>query len=128
MDAASPRSILSDCNNFNSVCSAVNNVTTYTWHYRPSHLSVQKLEMMKDQLNLTCNGYTNKCSIPCFIYPLAKQMRVPFVSNKHLSHTTYDLIHCNTWGPYHAPTHEGHKFFLILVDEYMLHMGLSYDR
>lgn len=82
------------------------------------HLPFQKLKIMEDCLNLSCNGKKNSYSIPCFISPLAKQMKLSFVSNNHLSQNALDLIHYDTWGLYHVPTHASHRFFLTLVDDY----------
>lgn len=28
------------------------------------------------------------------------------------------LIHVDTWGPYHTPTQEGYKYFVIIVDDF----------
>lgn len=116
LDAASSTSLSNDCNDFSSVGSFVNNVSTNTWHHRLGHLSYQKLDSMKEQLNLNCSRSRNQIVDPCNICPLAKQRRLPFVSNNHLSKNAFDLIHCDVWGSYHVPTHAGHKFFLTLVD------------
>lgn len=117
LDVASSKYVLNCCNTFNSLCYAVNNVTTYTRHHRLGHFSFLKLVMMKDQLNLTSNRCKNFNSVLCHIYPLAMQRRLSFVSNNHLSHNAFDFIHCDTWGPYHVPIHVGHRFFLTLVDD-----------
>lgn len=29
----------------------------------------------------------------------------------------FELIHVNTWGPYNTETHQGHRFFLTVVDD-----------
>lgn len=96
--------------------SAINNVTSHIWYNRLGLLSFQKIELLKDQLHLTCNGYKQYKFAPCSVCPLAKQRRLSFVSNNHFSHNAFDLIHCDTWGPYHAQAHAGHRFFLTLVD------------
>ena len=31
----------------------------------------------------------------------------------------FDMIHCDIWGPFHAPTHLGHKYFLSIVDDFI---------
>lgn len=97
--------------------SVVNNVTNRIWHHRIGHLSFQKLNLLKDQLKFACNRQKDDVVTRCSICPLAKQMRLSFVSNNHLSIDTFDLIHCDTWGPYHIPTHAGHRYFLTLVDD-----------
>ena len=30
----------------------------------------------------------------------------------------FDLIHCDTWGPYQFLTHNGYKYFLTIVDDH----------
>lgn len=55
--------------------------------------------------------------IPCQICPLAKQRRLPFKSNNHLSENAFDLIHLDIWGPFHTASHSGHRYFLTLVDD-----------
>ena len=40
-----------------------------------------------------------------------------FVSNNHLSIHVFDLIHCDIWGPYNVPTHDGMRYFLTIVDD-----------
>ena len=59
----------------------------------------------------------NSISQPCYVCPLAKQHRLPFVSANKFSESTFDLIHCDIWGPYKTPSYQGHRFFLTLVDD-----------
>uniref|UniRef100_A0A2N9GYQ8 Reverse transcriptase Ty1/copia-type domain-containing protein n=1 Tax=Fagus sylvatica TaxID=28930 RepID=A0A2N9GYQ8_FAGSY len=35
----------------------------------------------------------------------------------HKTSHTFDLIHCDIWGPYFLPTHDGFKYFLTIVDD-----------
>lgn len=46
------------------VCSLSSN----TWHHRLGHLSPKRLHSMKSVL-----GLSDPCTLPCHIYPLAKQ-------------------------------------------------------
>ena len=59
----------------------------------------------------------NKVDSVCTVCPLAKQKRLPFISNNNLSSSPFDLLHVDIWGPYHVPTVEGFKYFLTLVDD-----------
>lgn len=70
---------------------------------------------MKDQLH--CDVSTFNKNDPCYICPLAKQRRLPFISHNHLSSYPFDLVHCDIWGPYHVAAHSGHIYFLTLVDD-----------
>lgn len=102
----------------NSVYSIANNVITHIWHHKLGHLSVKRLDMLKDQLHFKCNGHKNNLSIPFSICPLAIQRRLSFISNNHLSPNAFDLVHCDKWGPYHVPTHVGYRYFLTLMGDY----------
>ena len=60
----------------------------------------------------------SKCSDDvCYICPLAKHKRLPFVSHNHMSHIPFDLVHCDIWGPYHVSTCSGYTYFLTVVDD-----------
>ena len=56
--------------------------------------------------------------VDCEICLLAKQKRLPFTPNSHVSSHRFDLIHCDLWGPFSTPTIDGCKFFLTIVDDY----------
>lgn len=94
----------------------VNKVTAHTWHHRLGHISPQVFELLRHQLQ--CESLKWNTANPCYICPLAKQKRLPFVSHNKLSKLPFDLIHCDIWGPYHIPTHAGHQCFLTLVEDY----------
>ena len=57
------------------------------------------------------------CSHHCTTCPLAKQRRLSFSSNNHLSCNAFDLIHTDIWGPLSTATHEGYTYFLTIVDD-----------
>ncbi|KAL5538181.1 hypothetical protein UlMin_044629 [Ulmus minor] len=93
----------------------VNSVSARVWHNRLGHLSFKKLDSLRSHLDLDSTKY-NKAD-PCYIYPLAKQRRLSFVSNNHMAKNPFDLIHCDVWGPYHVSSYLGYKYFLTLVDD-----------
>ncbi|KAL5543790.1 hypothetical protein UlMin_007574 [Ulmus minor] len=93
----------------------VNNVSAHIWHNRLGHISFKRLDSLKDQLK--CDVTRLHKSEPCYIFPLAKQRRLPFESNNHLSKFPFDLVHCDIWGPYQTISYTGHHFFLTLVDD-----------
>ncbi|RVW15251.1 Retrovirus-related Pol polyprotein from transposon TNT 1-94 [Vitis vinifera] len=84
------------------------------WHFRLGHPSNVKLSVLKPHLQLQSNGNTN---LSCSICPLAKQKRLPFDCHNNLSPSPFDLIHCDIWGPFHIPTHDGFRYFLTIVDD-----------
>jgi hypothetical protein len=59
----------------------------------------------------------NKESHFCDVCLLAKQKRLPFPNAGHKSMHNFALIHCDIWGPYFFPTHDGFKYFLPTVDD-----------
>ncbi|KAL5565554.1 hypothetical protein UlMin_028718 [Ulmus minor] len=102
--------------NLNSISHAfVNNVSAHIWHNRLGHISFKRLDSLKDQLK--CDVTRLHKSDPCYICPLAKQRRLPFESNNHLSKFPFDLVHCDIWGPYQTISYTGHRYFLTLVDD-----------
>lgn len=86
------------------------------WHARLSHPSPKHLDVLKDILHCTFDKHSS--IDPCLICPLAKQKRLSFQNNNHLSARVFDLIHCDIWGPYQSYTHAGQRFFLTIVDDY----------
>lgn len=54
----------------------------------------------------------------CHICPLAKQTRLPFPDSSIKSNTPFQLLHIDTWGPYHTTTYSGSRYFLTIVDEH----------
>ena len=99
-------------NNFH----AVNNVHVqpHVWHYRLGHLSNAKSALLKHK---DVPIFNENKMVDCEICPLAKQKRLPFTPNSHVSSHRFDLIHCDLWGPFSTPTIDGCKFFLTIVDD-----------
>ncbi|RDY04653.1 hypothetical protein CR513_11617, partial [Mucuna pruriens] len=48
--------------------------------------------------------------------PLSKFLHLSFISN-NFSPNPFDLVHCDIWGPYHQPSHDGNRFFLTIDDD-----------
>ena len=65
---------------------------------------------------------------PCMVYPLAKQKRLPFPISEHVMDCVFTLIHIDIWGPFSIPTVEGYRFFLTIVDDYILCTWLYLSR
>ena len=81
-----------DTKNF-SFAAHVNLVSIQTWHNRLGHLSFKCFDKLKEQL--CCTNFKFSHSSPCYICPLAKQRRLPFVSHNNLSSSPIDLIYCD---------------------------------
>lgn len=84
------------------------NVDVHTSHSRLAHLFDQRLANMKDKLNCTVSELHK--NHPCYIWPLAKQRKLSFVSHNNMSSSLSDLIHCDIWGPFHEVAHSGTIF------------------
>ena len=61
----------------------------------------------------------------CNICHLAKQRRLPFISNNRFSDSPFDLIHIDTWNPFHTTSVEGYRYFLTIVDNYLCYTWIS---
>lgn len=54
----------------------------------------------------------------CIVCPLAKQTKLPFQLSSTVSHSAFELVHCDVWGPYRVPTYDSKRFFVIIVDDF----------
>ncbi|XP_075499485.1 uncharacterized protein LOC142537893 [Primulina tabacum] len=93
----------------------INQISVDTWHMRLGHPSIQVMDVLKGHLGYG-SSKLNKCP-SCYICLLAKQRRLSFVSNQNISPHSFDLKHCDVWGPHHVSTYNGHRYFLTLVDD-----------
>ena len=84
------------------------------WHLRLGHPSFSHFKFLADQLHINNASLSHNCSI-C---PLAKQTRLSFPRSSITTHSTFDLLHCDVWGPHKIPIHYGLRFFLTVVDDF----------
>ena len=91
------------------------NSNFHVWHCRLGHPSLSRMSFLSSIVPNVSHSCTNAHT--CTVCPLAKQKRLPFPNNNHLSSTSFELLHVDIWGPYHVPTIEGYKYFLTLVDD-----------
>ena len=78
----------------------------FLWHLRLGHVSDNKLHILHHSLPDVTTIHSNK---DCVICPIAKQKRLPFPFFNHLSINSFDLIHCDVWGPFAKPTRDGFR-------------------
>ncbi|KAL2927200.1 Retrovirus-related Pol polyprotein from transposon RE1 [Bienertia sinuspersici] len=92
-------------------------VTTFElWHRRLGHPSDRVLKLVPAIRNSTT---TKKClNKACIICPMAKQCRDIFPTSDHKATRSFELIHCDLWGPYRTPASCGAIYFLTLIDDY----------
>lgn len=103
-------------NNVSTISHAVsvNSVVSLdVWHQRLGHPSLNKLKVLSKFLSPTNTHLTN-----CQICPLEKQKKLPFPVSEFKSSAIFDLIHCDVWGPFSTPTHDGFRYFLTIVDDF----------
>ena len=84
------------------------------WHLCVGHPSFSRFKFLAEQLHLNNASYSHNCSI-C---PLAKQTRLSFPRSSITTHSAFDLLHCDVWGPHKVPTHYGLRVFLTIVDDF----------
>ncbi|XP_024965979.1 uncharacterized protein LOC112506192 [Cynara cardunculus var. scolymus] len=89
-------------------------VSLDVWHQRIGHPSNRTLLVIKSLLNVKTSLQESNCTI-C---PLSKQKRLPFVSLNNACDKSFDLVHLDTWEPFHLPDRNGHRYFLTLVDDH----------
>jgi hypothetical protein len=100
----------------NNTIASVSNLTgLQLWHCRLGHPSFDRMHFLQQAVPDLHN--INKDSYFCDVCPLAKQKRLYFPNAGHKSMHIFDLIHCDIWGPYFLPTHDGFKYFLTIVDD-----------
>ena len=89
--------------------------TSHLWHQRLGHPSTAPVQFLSNKIpEIMCDP-----NHICNIYPLAKQTRLFFSpSNSKSSNASFDLIHCDIWGPYQLPTQTGARYFLTIVDDF----------
>jgi len=95
------------------------------WHQRIGHIPAQRLKL------LPIDVIVPKESEVCDICHRAKQQRLPFQLSTISTSAPFELIHIDTWGPYHTKTYTGHRYFLTIVDDYTrttwTHLMMSKD-
>ena len=69
-------------------------------------------------LGINLNGVMHETPSPCDICPRARQQRLPFPLSTISTTSRFELVHVDTWGPYHTKTRVGHRFFLTIVDDF----------
>ena len=96
-------------------CNAVTAMSHFNvWRNRLGHMFVRKMSVVSQLVKFHHNGK----DFVCEICPKAKQHRLPFPTSHNSTSSIFELLYVDTWGPYHAKTHVGHRYFLTIVDDY----------
>ncbi|KAJ4768963.1 Retroelement pol polyprotein-like [Rhynchospora pubera] len=83
------------------------------WHRRMGHPSTQTTLLFPGVRNDGCDS--NKI---CDICLQAKQTRDVFPVSFNKAIESFELIHCDIWGPYRVASHCGAHYFLTVVDDF----------
>lgn len=82
------------------------------WHKRLGHVP---FSVIKKLPNLTSSDSTRISH--CEVCPLPRQARILFPISTTRAVDYFDLLHMDVCGPYKALTHNGKRFFLIIIDD-----------
>ena len=100
----------------------VNNVQTQKsvsidiWHQRLGHPSSQVLSQVVSSCNLPI---VMKSKLPfCTACKLGKSHALPFPLSDSQCTKPLELIHSDLWGPSPLPSNNGHRFYVIFVDDF----------
>ena len=91
------------------------------WHFRLGHPFQNKLTLLKSAFPYISSS---KCNDSCSICPLAKQRKLPYSLSNNKSECMFELIHIDIWGPLSVTSVYGHRYFLIVVDDFSRHTWL----
>lgn len=54
----------------------------------------------------------------CDVCSKARQHKLPFTHNTIHTTSPFQLIHVDTWGPYHTKTYQNQSYFITIVDDF----------
>lgn len=90
------------------------NKTDLFWHQRLGHMPFHRMH----SISSLSNKISTKQSFICPVCPMARQQRLPFPESSIHTTKPFQLIHLDTWGPYHTKTYNGFRYFITLVDDF----------
>nr|KYP63760.1 Retrovirus-related Pol polyprotein from transposon TNT 1-94 [Cajanus cajan] len=84
------------------------------WHQRMGHPSFKVTKLAS---NMRCDNSILK-NKPCDVCLRAKQTRDVFPLSTNNASDSFELIHCDLWGPYRTPSSCGASYFLTIMDDF----------
>ena len=87
----------------------------YLWHFRLGHVSAPRLRFLASTGALG-NLHAHDIS-DCSGCKLAKFSALPFPKSITISHTPFDLIHSDVWGPAPVATKGGSRYYVSFIDD-----------
>ncbi|XP_019262147.1 PREDICTED: uncharacterized protein LOC109239985 [Nicotiana attenuata] len=98
-----------------AICNKVAmNKMDVVWHNRLAHVPFVRMKSISE----ISSTISSNQSFPCTICPMARQTRLPFPESSIHTSKPFQLIHVDTWGPYHTPNYSGSRYFLTIVDDF----------
>lgn len=94
--------------------------TSQLWHRPLGHLSNKVLYFLSHNVP----GISLLNFAHCFTCPLAKQTRLVLPNSHISSHAPFEKLHVDIWGGYRVPSLNGSRYFLTIVDDYLMHMNI----
>ncbi|CAB79159.1 LTR retrotransposon like protein [Arabidopsis thaliana] len=85
------------------------------WHRRLGHASDKIVNLLPRELLSSGKEILENVCDTCM---RAKQTRDTFPLRDNRSMDSFQLIHCDVWGPYRTPSYSGARYFLTIVDDY----------
>nr|XP_016443928.1 PREDICTED: uncharacterized protein LOC107769240 [Nicotiana tabacum] len=83
------------------------------WHRRIGHAPLDVIKKYTSLSNLKNTNHTHFS-----VCPLAKQTKLSYKLSSTTSNATFELLHCDVWGPYRVTTYDSKRFFVTIVDDY----------
>lgn len=85
------------------------------WHKRMGHPSFKVVQLIPNAHGIRRSEYLSK---GCDVCERAKQTKEKFPLSTCRASASFDLIHCDLWGPYRTLSSCGASYFLTIVDDY----------
>ena len=97
------------------IYAATINSPIHQWHLRLGHASASKIQPLISRGLL---GSTKVEPFDCLHCKLAKQPALSFNRSFSSSDSPFDLIHSDIWGPSHVSSINGHRYFVLFIDDF----------
>lgn len=95
------------------------NSSIFLCQNRLGHLPLNKIKQFSLSKESYCSAnHTVVDSFVCNICPQARKHRLSFPHSQIHTNSIFELIHIDTWGPYHTTTYDGYRNFLIVIDDF----------